>query len=135
MDFNVTCPRWDGESNKGEMIMPGTMADKYVCSGYCCTDCLFYVAYGDVPTDISQADIDAWLTEVTSRNDGFSVVLGMPTDEHNDTCPRRNPCGLDECDCSEVECDCETISFSSRQCDVCGSNLGGERHAVSFFKM
>ena len=32
------------------------------------------------------------------------------------------------------ECDCETMSFSWSPCDVCGSNLGGERSAVSFWE-
>ena len=31
------------------------------------------------------------------------------------------------------ECDCEVDSFSWSPCDYCGSNLGGERHAISFF--
>lgn len=33
------------------------------------------------------------------------------------------------------ECNCETRTFSSSPCDYCGSNLGGERHAISFFKI
>jgi hypothetical protein len=33
------------------------------------------------------------------------------------------------------ECDCEENTFSWSPCDVCGSNLGGSRHAVSFFKI
>jgi hypothetical protein len=33
------------------------------------------------------------------------------------------------------ECECETDSFSWSPCDVCGGNLGGERHAVSFWKI
>ena len=31
------------------------------------------------------------------------------------------------------ECDCERDTFSSAPCDYCGSGLGGERHAISFF--
>lgn len=33
------------------------------------------------------------------------------------------------------DCDCEIIPFYTGGCDVCGSNLGGERHAVSFWKI
>lgn len=33
------------------------------------------------------------------------------------------------------ECECEQNSFSWSACDVCGSNLGGSRDAVSFFKI
>jgi hypothetical protein len=38
----------------------------------------------------------------------------------------------DECERETVgECDCETTTFSWSACDGCGSNLGGERHAVT----
>jgi hypothetical protein len=33
------------------------------------------------------------------------------------------------------ECECEQDSFSWSQCDVCGSNLGGSRDAVCFFRI
>jgi hypothetical protein len=33
------------------------------------------------------------------------------------------------------DCECERQSFSWSQCDVCGSNLGGSRDAVCFFKI
>jgi hypothetical protein len=33
------------------------------------------------------------------------------------------------------ECGCEIDSFSWSPCDYCGGNLGGERHAISFFKI
>ena len=100
------------------------MQDTFQCSGYACTDCLFYVAYGDLPTDMSEADTETWLREVNERNDGYQVVLGMPASEHNETCTEAD---------REVGCSCEHIDFSSSSCDVCGGNLGGSRDAVSFF--
>ena len=33
------------------------------------------------------------------------------------------------------ECDCEHDTFSCSPCDVCGSNLGGTRDAVCFWKI
>jgi len=33
------------------------------------------------------------------------------------------------------DCDCETDTFSTSQCDVCGTYDAGERHAVSFWKI
>lgn len=100
---------------------------EFVCSGWCCVDCLFLLANGDTPTEMSEAETLTWLADIELRNAGHDITLGMLTEDHNDTCPRK----LGDRD---AECDCETITFSTSPCDVCGSNLHGERHAVAFFK-
>jgi hypothetical protein len=97
-------------------------ADTYVCSGWACTDCLVLLANGENPPWDSDAEIAAWHDEIDRRNAGYNVTPGMPREQH--ACPE-----------DTEECECETDSFSWCDCDVCGGNLGGERHAVSFFQI
>jgi len=105
--------------------------DEYTCSGWACTDCLFLLANGETPADWSAAHVTAWQAEIDTRNAGYRITLGLLRSEHSCT---------DDFDGQTAgeagsECDCETESFSWSACDVCGSNLGGERHAVSFWKI
>ena len=67
-----------------------------------CTDCLLYVANGDVPYDNS----DGWSeSAIYSRwpTDQFDLACG--DNEHND-------------------------EFSWQPCECCGSRLGGSRHSL-----
>jgi len=50
------------------------------------------------------------------------AAMGHPQEEHE--CGREN-------DTYFGECDCETITFSTRSCDGCGSDYHGERHAMT----
>lgn len=52
----------------------------------------------------------------------FSVAMGMGWEMHSDEC------------INDGQCDCETNSFSTSQCEGCGSYLHGERHAMTLFK-
>jgi hypothetical protein len=93
----------------------------YVCSGWACTDCLIMLANGDEPSDMnSQEQIDLWRKHFDATRSEYHVTLGMLREDHS--CP----------DGTE-ECGCEVIPFSGSKCDVCGTRLAGERHAVSFF--
>lgn len=71
-------------------------------SGWCCSDCIILIANGDTPPEMSEDDTAAWLAAIEKRSDGLPWVSG---DGHED--------------------------FSSRSCDVCGSQDAGERFAVS----
>ena len=102
------------------------MTDEYTCSGWACVDCLIWLANGESPAGLSREDTDAYIARICQRNAGYNMTLGLLSDGHADECPRK----LGDRD---AECDCETQSFSWSECDVCGSNLGGERHAVSFW--
>jgi hypothetical protein len=63
-------------------------------------------------------------------SDGFHVAMGMESDEHAEDCDmRRGIWPLDG-----YECDCETNTYSTSQCEGCGSYLHGERHAMTLFK-
>lgn len=49
------------------------------------------------------------------------VVMGMSREDHSE-------------DCDSEECDCEKNTYSTSQCEGCGSWLHGERHAMTLFK-
>lgn len=106
------------------------MSDTYTCSGWCCTDCLILLANGEAPADLTESEVTAWQEQIDLRNHGYNLTLGMLREEHSCT----NANGQTAGDLGG-ECDCEVNSFSWSPCDVCGSNLGGERHAVSFWKV
>ncbi len=94
-----------------------------------CTHCFIHLVNGDC-TDVMHADPDA--SENACGQDGTTplsefgdmhVTPGMLSEEHSE--------GNAFAHNSHEECDCETISFSWSACDGCGSNLGGERYAVT----
>jgi hypothetical protein len=58
---------------------------------------------------------------------GFHVVMGIARDEHE--------CNANENDIECGEWGCETNTFSTSQCEGCGSWLHGERHAMTLFKV
>ena len=106
------------------------MTDEYSGKGWCCVDCLVELANGESPADLSEEELAARQAGIEARNAGYSITLGLLREEHACT----DEAGQTAGDLGG-ECDCETNSFSWSPCDVCGSNLGGERAAVSFFEI
>jgi hypothetical protein len=115
-------------SRRRDLVVSGT--DEYTCSGWACTDCLILLANGEVPADLSESEAAAWQEQISERNDGYNLTLGMLREEHS--C--RDSEGRTASDLGG-ECDCEVNSFSWSPCDVCAAHMGGERHAVSFWKI
>ena len=107
------------------------MNDEYTCSGWACVDCLMEIANGESPADLSEDEIAARDAEISARNAGYRITLGLPREQHSCTEDFGGKVAYEV----GAECDCETNEFSWSACDVCGSNLGGERHAVSFWKI
>lgn len=58
--------------------------------------------------------------------DGYSVTMGLLTEEHADGCT--------EADRSNGDCTCEQLGFSMSSCDGCGSPLGGDRFALTLWR-
>lgn len=144
------------------------MADTYVCSGWACTDCLFWLANGDLPSELNEEEAHKWVADVQARNDGYDVTLGMLREDHacatnytvTDATGEYEYRADSEEDARQQhdfkfpdvliisvtahelqtdqdrggDCECEQVTFTWSPCDVCGSNLGGARDAVSFFK-
>lgn len=57
----------------------------------------------------------------------YRVFAGMGWKEHS--CIEHDE-GACECELPD-ECDCETNTYSTSQCEGCGSYLHGERHAMT----
>lgn len=103
------------------------MIDLQTSLGWCCTDCLMLLANGDTsgnPYCETEEAQEAWLALIEAKTQGCEMTLGMMREEH-----------ASDCDANETgsDCECETTDFSMSSCDVCGSRLGGSRHAVTFW--
>jgi hypothetical protein len=59
----------------------------------------------------------------------FTVAMGMAYEEHAEDCETHIQNGAPD----NYECDCETNTYSTSQCEGCGSYLHGERHAMTLF--
>lgn len=96
-----------------------------------CAHCYIHLVNGDC-TDVLYAEPDSTeeqcgqnYTVPMSLFGDMYVTSGMPSEEHGEECQE------DDRGDEAFECDCETRGFSWSACDGCGSNLGGERHAVT----
>lgn len=98
---------------------------------WCCIDCLSLLAYGEDPVGtMSEDEITEWHARIDDTlSGGTEVTLGMLASEHSDYCPVKIHDSHDAVD----ECGCDTVSFSWSACDLCRSNPGGERHAITFW--
>lgn len=114
-----------------------------------CVDCMLHHANGECGD--CHADDGHDCEPLSSIGDGFTVAMGMLAEEHGcrEECPGHydtdetltSGAGIGEptfCDgsCQPVpdECDCETNTYSTSQCEGCGSWLHGERHAFHLWK-
>ena len=89
-----------------------------------CQDCMLHHANGECGGCHEGHDEEP-LSAIEAPN---TVAMGMAWDEHADDCPNRVGDYL-----TDVECDCETNTYSTSQCEGCGSYLHGERHAMTLF--
>lgn len=103
--------------------MPGTKTEPSV-PVWICRDCLILLANGDTDPELSEAETADYLARVDHGTGDAEITLGMLTSEH--------ACAEDTGERAE-ECDCEDREFSWSPCDLCGSNLGGSRHAATFW--
>lgn len=97
--------------------------------GWCCTDCIMFLANGETPPEMDEDQTAEWVAEIDRRAGAWNVDVGG---EHSyeDGCRNVSEDGKW---IGSTDCSCETQEFSWSSCDVCGSTLGGERHAVHYF--
>lgn len=104
------------------------ITDRTAVTLWVCEDCMLHHANGgccDCPSDEGHDDVhDAGPLCLI---DYINSALGMGWEDHAEGCPNR----VSKCSGEYVECDCETRSFSTSQCDGCGSFLHGARHAMT----
>lgn len=98
--------------------------------GWCCNDCLFYLANGETPEHMTEDGTREWLDWIEKNLGEWHVDLGG---EHVEGCPNVDQETGEWIGSSD--CDCETREFSWSPCDVCRSHLGGSRDAVHFFTL
>ncbi|MFD6249902.1 hypothetical protein [Streptomyces roseolus] len=97
--------------------------DKSYGTIWVCQDCMLHHANGECGGCHEGHDEEP----LSSIGEGFHVAMGMLASKH--------PCTADyePMQEREHECDCETNTFSTSQCEGCGSHLHGERHAMTLF--
>lgn len=96
--------------------------------GWCCNDCLFYLANGETPEHMTEDETAEWLAGIEQNLGEWHVDLGG---KHDDDCPNMR----DGEWVGDTDCYCEQIDFSWSACDVCRSHLGGSRDAVFFYTL
>lgn len=116
--------------------------------GAACTDCLMFLANGETPPEMTEEETEEYLDRVSSSaGEGMYWNVGG---EHAEDCPNmaRGACIVGANDdpndhdyhdheegtwIGDTDCYCDDLGFSWSACDVCGTRLGGDRHAVHYF--
>lgn len=98
------------------------MTDTIIGTIWVCVDCLLTHANGECGESPDREPLSL-------IGDGYSVTLGMLVEEHDDLC-RVGYIG----DSDTYECECDRREFSRSGCEGCGSNLDGERHALTLWE-
>jgi hypothetical protein len=108
----------------GEAIMTENYGTIWVC-----VCCIFMHANGEC-CSLADAGHSDGCEPLSAIEAPFTVAMGMAYDEHAEDCETRIQNGAP----ADYECDCETNTYSTSQCEGCGSYLHGERHAMTLFK-
>lgn len=85
-----------------------------------CTDCLHTEANGEELPDRDPEQPEPW-----ALDPGGDVTLGILNEEHDPEC--------DPQERAENGCGCDHREFSWSRCEGCGSTLGGERFAYTYW--
>lgn len=129
---------------------------------WCCVDCLFWLANGQLPDD-TETDLADFTERFNRITAGSEVTLGMLAEYHgcatnvtvtdvagatyeykadddddarwqHKTGPGTEIAAVVFHDLATVDdCECEQMTFSWSPCATCGSTLGGARDAVTFW--
>ncbi len=97
-------------------------------NGWCCVDCLVYLANAETPPELDEEATEAYVARVWGAG---AVSLGRMFGE--DGCEHTAEAwhaGEGQEEHAET---CERDEFSMGGCDVCGSTFGGAREAVTFW--
>lgn len=84
-----------------------------------CQDCMLHHANGECGSCHDEHGHDR--EPLSTIGSEFHPAMGMASEEHANGCDAE-------------DCDCETDTYSTSQCEGCGSYLHGERHAMTLFE-
>lgn len=108
--------------------MSSELAKREAITLWVCVNCLLHLANGECGDCHRKEGHEGG--EPLSRVDVRYASVGMGWQDHSEDCltytSEGNPPG-------DYECECETNTFSTMQCEGCGSYLYGERHAITEF--
>jgi hypothetical protein len=105
--------------------MPGTEPSMPI---WACDDCLILHANGETDPNLTEQETAAFLERYRQGTDGIEVTMGMLREHHGCLDDAGQTAGD-----RGSECSCEELTFSWSPCGICGSNLGGSRHAFTFW--
>lgn len=105
------------------MSFPKNKATVWVC-----TCCMLTHANGEC-CELEHGVVDD--TMPLELLDRCEIAMGMDYEEHSAQC-LRHPSNVAPVPHDYV-CDCDTNPFSWSACEGCGSNLGGERYAMTIW--
>lgn len=88
-----------------------------------CLDCALHEANGEC----GGCHDDGHEEEPLSLVAGLDLSMGLSREEHAEDCENRIEGEW------RGECDCEEVSFSTSQCEGCGSYMHGQRYAMTLF--
>lgn len=92
--------------------------------GVACIDCAMLIAHADTPEHMNETETAEYLANIEQHS---GIGTGI---EDTTLGTDHRPC--EDCNLGE-DCEADYDPFSSRQCDVCGTTLGGSRHGVTFW--
>lgn len=118
------------ENNSGQTETPVRKGPESYGTIRVCVCCMLMHANGEC-CSLDDAGHSDGCEPLSAIGDGFHIAMGMGYEEHAEDCLRRTQ-GSDAP--GDYECDCETNTYSTSQCEGCGSYLHGERHAMTLFK-
>lgn len=91
-----------------------------------CVDCMLHHANGECGGCHNDYGHDR--EPLSSIGEEFHAAMGLAWDGHSEDCHNRIESEW------RGECDCEMDTYSTSQCEGCGSWLHGERHAMTLFR-
>ena len=102
-----------------------------------CESCMLHHANGECGCCHNECDHEGFEPlSLVKYSDGWEVFHGMRYSEHDEECENYFPEDADTTQASgNIECDCEINTYSTSQCEGCGSYLHGERHAMTLYKI
>jgi hypothetical protein len=96
-----------------------------------CSDCMFHEANGECSSCAGQThEQDSHDRPPLGLLEGQDISLGMLFEKHAHGCAVHDHNDHVD-DFAECDKDCENDDFSWSECEGCGSNLGGSRHAMT----